>query len=187
MMLALFRVPIVAFIALTLMTNVGLAPAVAAQQGLPCTVDRAPNDEFASAGFGLVRQELDALYGAGEATQTGYYYAFDGFDLILTDCDLVLTITPGSAFEDAETVTALVETLLPEDAVLAGSWQFGVLDSQPQDGEEWISAELAARYRLLGAPRTGAILVLYTYEGNAFQPGAITRVEMRSAAIPSAG
>lgn len=174
-------------IAMMLMAGVGLAPAGAAQQGLPCGVDRVPNDGFASAGFGLVRQELDALYGAGEATQTGYYYAFDGFDLTLTDCDLVLTILPGSTFEDAETVTALVETLLPEDAVLAGSWQFGVLDSPPQDAEEWISAELAARYRLLGEPRTGAILVLYTYEGNAFQPGAITRVEMRSAMIPGDG
>lgn len=170
--------------ALMLLGDSGLAPVRAAQEGLPCGVDRVPNDGFASAGFGLVRQELDALYGAGEATQTGYYYAFEGFELSLTDCDLVLTVPPGSEFEDAETVTALVETLLPEDAVLAGSWQFGVLDSPPQDAEEWISAELAARYRLLGEPRTGSILVLYTYDGNAFQPGAITRVELRSATIP---
>lgn len=181
------EVALVIIVAMMLMAGMGLAPVAAAQQGLPCGVDRAPNDGFASAGFGLVRQELDALYGAGEATQTGYYYAFDGFDLTLTDCDLILTVTPGSAFEDAETVTALVETLLPEDAILAGSWQFGVLDSPPQDAEEWISAELAARYRLLGEPRTGAILVLYTYEGNAFQPGAIRRVEMRSAVIPGGG
>lgn len=173
--------------AMMVMVVAGLAPVSAAQQGLPCEVDRAPNDGFASAGFGLVRQELDATYGTGEATQTGYYYAFEGFDLTLSDCDLILTITPGSEFEDAETVTALVATLLPEDAVLAGSWQFGVLDSPPQDADEWISAELAARYRLLGEPRTGTILVLYTYEGNAFQPGAITRVEMRSAMIPGGG
>ena len=183
-MVALRNVGFALFAMLVLSVGVGLVPVSAAQQALPCEVDRAPNDGFASAGFGLVRQELDALYGAGEATQTGYYYAFEGFELSLTDCDLILTVPPGSEFEDAETVTALVETLLPEDAVLAGSWQFGVLDSPPQDAEEWISAELAARYRLLGEPRTGSILVLYTYDGNAFQPGAITRVELRSATIP---
>ncbi len=181
------RIVVFALVVTMLMTGMGLAPASAAQQGFPCGVDQAPNDGFASAAFGLVRQELDALYGAGEATQTGYYYAFDGFDLTVTDCDLVLRVTPGSAFEDAETVTALVETLLPEDAILAGSWQLGVLDSPPQDAEEWLSAELAARYRLLGEPRTGSILVLYTYDGNAYQPGAITRVEMRSAMIPGDG
>jgi hypothetical protein len=186
-MVAIRNVVFALFAVLVLIVGMGLVPVSAAQQQLPCEIDRAPNDGFASAGFGLVRQELDALYGAGEATQTGYYYAFEGFDLTLSDCDLILTVTPGSEFEDAETVTALVETLLPEDAVLAGSWQFGVLDSPPQDAEEWISAELAARYRLLGEPRTGAILVLYSYEGTAFQPGAITRVEMRSAMIPVGG
>ena len=48
-----------------------------------------------------------------------------------------------------------------------------------------LSASLAARYRLLGAPRTGSILILYSYEGNAMQPGPIRRVEMRSGMIPS--
>ena len=70
------------------------------------------------------------------------------------------------------------------DAVLAGTWQFGTLQSAPQDAEEWLSASLAARYRLFGEPRTGSILVVYSYEGTVMQPGAIRRVEMRSAMIP---
>jgi hypothetical protein len=132
----------------------------------------------------LTRPELDALYGPGSATQTGWVYQFDGFDLTLVGCDMILSVDPGSQFEDAETVTALVETLLPDDAVLAGSWQLGTLQSAPQDADEWVSAGLAARYRLLGEPRTGAILVLYTYQGTALQAGPITSVELRSATIP---
>jgi hypothetical protein len=54
----------------------------------------------------------------------------------------------------------------------------------PQDADEWVSAELAARYRLLGEPRTGSVLVLYTYDGNAYDPGSIIRIELRPAAIP---
>lgn len=177
-------VRLAALLALVLVGSVGISATASAQSGLPCGVDQAPNDGFESAGFGLVRQELDALYGAGEATQTGYYYAFEGFSMTLVDCDLILDVDPGSEFEDAETVTALVETLLPGDAVLAGTWQFGTLDSPPQDAEEWLSGSLAARYRLFGEPRTGSILVLYTYGGNAMQPGPVTRVEMRSGMIP---
>ncbi len=177
-------VRLMALLVLVLTASVGVASPGVAQSGLPCGVDQVPNDGFESAGFGLVRQELDALYGVGEATQTGWYYAFEGFTLTLSDCDLILEIDQGSEFEDAETVTALVETLLPGDAVLAGTWQFGTLQSVPQDAEEWLSASLAARYRLLGSPRTGSILVLYSYEGNVMQPGAVRRVEMRSGMIP---
>ena len=77
-----------------------------------------------------------------------------------------------------------MRTLLPEDAVLAGTWQFGTLQSAPQDADEWVSADLAARYRLLGEPLTGSVLVLYTYDGDAYNPGSITRVELRPAVIP---
>ncbi len=175
---------LVALVVLVLVAIVGSLAPSSAQRGLPCGVEELPNDGFDSAGFGLVRQELDALYGAGEATQTGWYYAFEGFNVTLSDCDLILEVDPGSEFEDAETMTALVETLLPGDAVLAGAWQFGTLQSVPQDAEEWLSASLAARYRLFGEPRTGSILILYSYEGNVMQPGAIRRVEIRSAMIP---
>jgi hypothetical protein len=78
-----------------------------------------------------------------------------------------------------------VRTLLPEDAVLAGTWQFGTLQSAPQDADEWVSAQLAARYRLLGEPRTGSVLVLYSYDGDAYNPGSIVRIELRPAEIPA--
>jgi hypothetical protein len=160
------------------------APLSAAQGGLPCDVDTAPDDGLASAALGLTRQELDRLYGPGNAAQSGWVYEFDGFDLTLADCDLILDIDPDGQFADPESATDLVRTLLPEDAVLAGSWQFGTLQSAPQDADEWLSAELAARYRLLGEPRTGSVLVLYSYDGNAYDPGSVTHVELRPAVIP---
>ena len=160
------------------------APAGAAQSGLPCEVDDIPDDELASAAFGLTRPELDALYGQGEAMQSGWYYDFGDFGLILADCDLILDIDPNGEFAAPDAARELTRTLLPEDAVLAGDWQFGTIQTSPQDGEEWISAELAARYRLLGEPRTGSVLVLYIYDGDAFNPGDVALIEMRSALIP---
>ena len=160
------------------------APVSAAQGGLPCDVETAPEDGLASAALGRTRQELDRLYGPGNAVQSGWLYEFDGFDLTLTDCDLILDIDPDGQFADPESATDLVRTLLPEDAVLAGSWQFGTLQSVPQDADEWLSAELAARYRLLGEPRTGSVLVLYSYDGTAYNPGSVTHVELRPAVIP---
>lgn len=161
------------------------APSSAAQSGLPCEVDAPLDDDFASAAFGLTRQELDALYGPGAATQTGYAYDFDEFVLTLANCDLILDIDPDGQFADPAAATELVRTLLPEDAVLAGVWEFGIIRSAPQDADEWLSAALASRYRLLGEPRTGAILVLYTYAGDAMSPGPIDHIELRAAMIPA--
>ena len=135
---------------------------VAAQGGLPCDSETAPEDDLASAALGLTRQELDNLYGPGNAVQTGWLYEFDEFNLTLANCNLILTIDQDGQFADPDAASGLVRTLLPEDAVLAGTWQFGTLQSAPQDADEWVSAELAARYRLLGEPRTGSVLVLYT-------------------------
>src|SRR5215207_1497016 len=100
------------------------APLTAAQRGLPCDVETAPDDGLASAALGLTRLELDRLYGPGNAAQSGWVYEFDGFDLMLADCDLILDIDPDGQFADPESAADLVRTLLPEDAVLAGSWQF---------------------------------------------------------------
>jgi hypothetical protein len=163
---------------------VPIAPAGAAQGAFPCQVDAAPNDGFASAALGLTRQELDALYDPGIATQTGYYYPFNGFDLTLADCDLIVGIDPDGQFADADAARELARTLLPDDAVLAGIWSFGTIQSVPQDAEEWISAELAARYRLLGEPFSGSVLVLYTYAGDAYTPGPVDHIELRPAEIP---
>ena len=156
----------------------------AAQGALPCEVDDTPDDELQSAAFGLTRPELDALYGQGEAMQSGWYYDFGDFGLILADCDLILDIAPDGEFAAPDAARELVRTLLPEDAVLAGDWQFGTIQTTPQDGEEWVSASLAARYRLLGEPLTGSVFVLYTYDGDAYNPGDVALIEMRAAMIP---
>ena len=66
----------------------------AAQDGLPCDVETVPEDDLASAALGLTRQELDSVYGPGNAVQTGWLYEFDEFDLTLANCDLVLSIDP---------------------------------------------------------------------------------------------
>ena len=163
------------------------APALAAQGSLPCDVATAPNDGLASAALGLTRAELDNLYGPGIAIQSGWLYEFGDFDLTLSNCDLILEIDPNGQFADPDAASGLVRTLLPEDAVLAGTWRFGTLQSAPQDADEWVSAELAARYRLLGEPLTGSVLALYTYDGNAYNPGAVARIELRPAAIPEQG
>ena len=159
-------------------------PVDASQGGIPCDVETAPGDDLASAALGLTRQELDSLYGPGNAVQTGWLYEFGEFDLTLANCDLILSIDPDGRFANPDAASGLVRTLLPEDAVLAGTWQFGTLQSAPQDADEWVSADLAARYRLLGEPLTGSALVLYTYDGDAYNPGSIVRIELRPAAIP---
>ena len=159
-------------------------PVAAAQSGVPCDSETVPKDHLASAALGLTRHELDNLYGPGNAVQTGWLYEFDEFDLTLANCDLILTIDADGQFADPDAASGLVRTLLPEDAVLAGTWQFGTLQSAPQDADEWVSAELAARYRLLGEPRTGSVLVLYSYDGDSYNPGSIVRIELRPAQIP---
>ena len=170
-------------LAMTLLAAI-TTPARAAQSGLPCEVESAPGDGLRSAGFGLTRPELDSLYGAGAATQTGWYYEFTGFSLTLQNCDLIIDIDPNGEFADPEAARELVQRLLPEDAVWVGAWAFGAIQTFPQDADEWISAELAARYRFMGEPRTGAILVLYNYTGDFYQAGAIDHIEIRSAEIP---
>jgi hypothetical protein len=161
-----------------------VTPARAAQGSLPCDVATMPDDNLTSAAFGLTRQELDALYGPGEAIQSGWYYDFGDFSLTLSDCDLILAIAPDGQFADPDAAHELVRTLLPGDAVLAGDAEFGTIQTSPQDVEEWVSAALAARYRLLGEPLTGAVLALYTYDGDAFNPGSVALIELRAAQIP---
>jgi hypothetical protein len=161
-----------------------MASAVFAQGGAACAVEDIPDDELASAAVGLTRQELDVLYGAGIATQLGWLYQFAGFEMTLANCDLILAIDPEGEFAEFGAARDLVRTLLPEDAVHAGTWGFGTLQSAPQDADEWVSGQLAARYRLLGEPRTGSVLVLYTYDGDAYDPGAVIRIEIHPAVIP---
>lgn len=175
------RIALTAALAFTL-----LLPALpsAAQTQPSCSGTAPVSDDLSSAAMGLTRGELDALYGAGDATQTGWNWAFDGFDLLQANCDLILTIDPASEYADPAGAKELVRLLLPKDAQAAGTWQFGTLQSAPQDAALWISSDLDDRFKALGEPYLGQILVLSTFNGDAYNPGAIIRIELRAAPIP---
>ena len=134
---------VVIFLLLFIIVIPAGTPVDAAQGGPTCDAETVPEDDLASAALGLTRQELDKLYGPGNAVQTGWLYEFDEFDMTFANCDLILSIDPGGQFADPDAATGLVRTLLPEDVVLAGTWRFGTLQSAPQDADEWVSAELA--------------------------------------------
>ena len=157
---------------------------LAAQGEYTCQGTALVDDGLSSAAMGLTRGEIDALYGAGNATQTGWLWEFQGFDLIQSNCDLIVSIDPTSSFANPAQAASLVRTLLPEDAERAGNWQFGTLQSVPQDAELWISTELDNRLETLNEPYLGQVLALYTYDGDAYNPGNVIRVELRVAPLP---
>jgi hypothetical protein len=78
---------------------------------------------------------------------------------------------------------SLVRTLLPEDAERAGTWQFGTLQSSPQDAELWVSTQLDDRLETLNESYLGQVLALYTYDGDAYNPGNVIRVELRTSLL----
>lgn len=157
----------------------------AAQGEYPCQGTATVNDGLSSAFMGLTRGEIDALYGPGNATQVGWIWEFQGFDLVQMNCDLILEIDPDGSFADPAQAASLVRTLLPEDAERTGSWQFGTLQSAPQDAELWVSTELDNRLETLNEPYLGQVLALYTYDGDAYNPGHVVRVELRVAPLPA--
>lgn len=156
-----------------------------AQGDYTCQGTAIVDDGLSSAAMGLTRGEIDALYGEGIATQTGWLWEFQGFDLIQTNCDLIVSIDPDSSFANPVQAASLVRTLLPEDAERAGTWQFGTLQSAPQDAELWISTELDKRLETLGEPYLGQVLALYTYDGDSYNPGNVIRVELRVTPLPA--
>ncbi|MCA9877239.1 MAG: hypothetical protein KC442_05645 [Thermomicrobiales bacterium] len=156
-----------------------------AQGDYTCQGTAIVGDALSSAAMGLTRGEIDALYGPGNATQVGWLWEFQGFDLIQMNCDLILEIDPGSSFADPAQAASLVRTLLPEDAERTGSWQFGTLQSAPQDAELWVSTELDDRLETLNEPYLGQVLALYTYDGDAYNAGNVIRVELRVAPLPA--
>jgi hypothetical protein len=164
----------------------GLPALPAAAQGeYSCNGTAIVDDGLSSAAMGLTRGEIESLFGAGIATQTGWLWEFQGFDLLQTNCDLIVTIDPASSFADPAQAASLVRTLLPEDAELDGTWQFGTLQSAPQDAQLWISLQLDNRLETLNEPYLGQILALYTYDGDAYNPGNVIRVELRLALLPA--
>ena len=56
---------------------------------------------------------------------------------------------------------------------------------QVTDAELWISTELDNRLETLNEPYLGQILALYTYDGDAYNPGNVIRVELRVAPLPA--
>jgi hypothetical protein len=156
---------------------------LAAQGEYTCQGTALVDDELSSAAMGLTRGEIEALYGTGIATQTGWLWEFQDFDLLQTNCDLIVSIDPDSSFSDPTQAASLVRSLLPEDAERAGAWQFGTLQSSPQDAELWISTGLDNRLETLNEPYLGQILALYTYDGNAYNAGNVIRVELRASPL----
>ncbi|MDQ2651946.1 MAG: hypothetical protein M3Z20_02780, partial [Chloroflexota bacterium] len=67
---------------------------VAAQGEYVCQGTALVDDGLSSAAMGLTRGEIESLYGAGIATQTGWLWEFQGFDLVQTNCDLIVSIDP---------------------------------------------------------------------------------------------
>jgi hypothetical protein len=128
-----------------------------------CTADfLSPDEPLNSIGLGLTHEELDALYGPGLAAGEFWVYDRDGHSLALANCNLEVKIDPDGPYTDPEAAGRLARTLLPEDAVFVGVTRVGSIFSEVTEIEEWMSPELAIRYRALGQSRTGSILVVYT-------------------------
>jgi hypothetical protein len=128
-----------------------------------CNADFLSADEsLDSTALGLSHEELDALYGPGLAAGEFWMYERDGYMLALANCNLEVTIDPDGPYTDPEAASRLARTLLPQDAVFVGKTRVGSIFSEVTEIEEWISPELAIRYRELGQTRTGSILVVYT-------------------------
>lgn len=174
----------VLWLALTLLLLVlAVATPGSAQGEFTCDGTGLPEDGFASAGFGLTRGELDSLYGPGEAMQSGWAYQFDGYSLVQSGCNLIVTIDPASSYADPLAATDLVDSLLPQDSTLSGVWEFGTLQSPPQDAEVWASVSLDSRFELLNEPYYGLVMVLYTFDGDSYNVGKVARVEIRGALL----
>lgn len=151
---------VLAFIACGLVSR----PAAATEQETAsCNADfLSPDDPLDSIALGLTHEEFDALYGPGLAAAEFWMYERDGYRLALANCNLDVTIDPDGPYTDPEAAGRLAQSLLPQDAVFVGATRVGSIFSEVTEIEEWISPDLAIRYRALGQTRTGSILVVYT-------------------------
>jgi hypothetical protein len=130
-----------------------------------CNADfLSPDEPLDSVGLGLTHEELDALYGPGLAAGDFWMYDRDGYRLGLANCNLEVWVDEDGPYTDPEAAGRLARTLLPQDAVFVGMSRVGSIFSESgvKEIEEWISPDLAIRYRALGQTRTGSILVVYT-------------------------
>lgn len=157
-------------------------PGLALAQPLdrPCAEERAPAGDFRSAGIGLTREELTALYGPYEIGQGSFVFAYEGVDLHKVGCDLILWFPRDGSTEPVDEA-ALAESLLPADAELVGTFTRGSIIYRYEGNTVWRSPSLAARFAALGEDRDGLILVTYTYEP--LGP-AIEQIELVTVALP---
>ena len=173
---------IVAFVvAVSLVLTVAAAGA-AQESDFPCAAEVAPRDGFESGGLGLTRPELAARYGPEEAGQSSWVYPFQGLDLHLTDCDLIVAFPPDGFAAAPGDEFALAASLLPADAEYIGAITLGttIHPNRDQTASLWRSPALAARFAALGVPRGGDILIVYGYDSAGFEQGPINRIELRT-------
>jgi hypothetical protein len=152
----------------------------------PCVEVAAPTDDFASAGVGLTRPELMALYGAEEIGQGSIIYDYQGVDLHWIGCDLILAFPLDGSADQAVDEVALAESLLPADAEAAGAFTLGttIAPNVDQTATLWRSPSLAERFALMDENRGGEILILYSYGRAGLERGPIERVELRTLVSP---
>ncbi len=161
-------------------------PAVAQSADQPCATETVPQDGFQSPGIGLTMPELDALYGERQPGQGPFFFEYHGLHLSRVGCDLILSFPQeGVPDEVGMDEFALAEALLPADAEYAGSFERGSSLWAKQPATLWHSDSLAQRFELLGEPRGGDILILYTYQEEGLDTGPIYYVEVRTLALPN--
>ncbi len=158
------RLGSLAIVLVVIAAGLGGGPAAATEPVTAwCNADYlSPDEPLDSIALGLTHEELDALYGPGLAAGDFWMYDRDGYRLALANCNLEVNIDPDGPYTDPEAAGRLARTLLPQDAVFVGITRVGSIFSEVTVIEEWISPDLAIRYRELGQTRTGSILVVYT-------------------------
>ena len=159
------------------------APVTGAQpEDLPCLAEVAPDDEFESAGVGLTRPELVALYGEEGVGQGSLIYDYQGIDLHKVGCDLILAFPLDLPAGQDMHEFALAESLLPADAEYVGAFTIGttIAPNRDQTATLWQSDSLAERFGLMGVDRGGEILILYSYQPMGMETGPIERIELRT-------
>lgn len=162
------------------------APAAATEPATAwCDADfLSPDEPLDSMALGLTHEEMDALYGPGLAAQEFWIYDRDGYRLALSNCNLEVGIDPDGPYTDREAAGRLARSLLPQDAVFVGITRVGSMMSEVTEIEEWISPDLAIRYRELGQTRTGSILVVYTSSLAGPADMRVTRIQLGTIGIP---
>ena len=157
----------------------------------PASCDRPPAAlaPLESSGLGLVRSELDALYGTGQAIQGGWAWEIDGATAYVDQCNIRF-VFPDGWQEDREpgAERLLAAAMLPDGAVPVSSWRLGSMQTEAQFATLFESEALAARLAELGeSGRSGSILVVLTYLNDGYDLGPIQCLELQPGTAPGRG